>query len=220
MSDGAPASPEEALARSVYPFDDALKPRVQANLAAFHRQMHAAEGRRPAAVALALLPDDEGRACFILTRRGKRLNAHAGQWALPGGRLDEGETAEEAVRRELHEEVGLDLGPDAVLGALDDYPTRSGYVITPIVLWADNPGQLVANPTEVARIYLVPLADLDLPGVPRLISIPESDRPVIQVPLLGAMIHAPTAAVMYQMREVVVHGRSTRVDHLEQPVFA
>ena len=124
------------------------------------------------------------------------------------------------MRRELHEEVGLDLGPDAVLGALDDYPTRSGYIITPIVLWADNPGELVANPLEVARIYLVPLADLDLPGVPRLISIPESDRPVIQVPLLGAMIHAPTAAVMYQMREVVVHGRATRVDHLEQPVFA
>src|SRR6185369_13875713 len=153
-----------------------------------------------AAVALVLLPDDEGRACFILTRRAARLNAHAGQWALPGGRLDPGETAEEAVRRELHEEVGLDLGPDAVLGALDDYPTRSGYIITPI--------------------YLVPLDDLDLPGVPRLISIPESDRPVIQVPLLGAMIHAPTAAVMYQMREVVVHGRATRVDHLEQPVFA
>ena len=167
-----------------------------------------------------MLPDDEGRACFILTRRAARLNAHAGQWALPGGRLDQGETAEEAVRRELHEEVGLDLGPDAVLGALDDYPTRSGYVITPIVLWADNPGELVANPLEVARIYLVPLADLDLPGVPRLISIPESDRPVIQVPLLGAMIHAPTAAVIYQMREVVVHGRATRVDHLEQPVFA
>ena len=202
------------------PFGDALRERARANLAAFDRRAHAAEGSRPAAVALVVLPDDEGRACFILTRRAARLNAHAGQWALPGGRLDSGETAEEAVRRELHEEVGLDLGPDAVLGALDDYPTRSGYIITPIVLWADNPGELVANPLEVARIYLVPLADLDLPGVPRLISIPESDRPVIQVPLLGAMIHAPTAAVMYQMREVVVHGRATRVDHLEQPVFA
>ncbi len=201
-------------------FGDALKERARANLAAFERRTHAHEGRQPAAVALALLPDHEGRACFILTRRGKKLNAHAGQWALPGGRLDPGETVEEAVRRELHEEVGLSLGPEAVLGALDDYPTRSGYTITPIVMWADNPGELVPNPGEVARIYRVPLADLDLPGVPRFISIPESDRPVIQVPLLGAMIHAPTAAVMYQMREVVVHGRSTRVDHLEQPVFA
>ena len=166
------------------------------------------------------MPDDEGRACFILTRRAATLDAHAGQWALPGGRLDPGETAEEAVRRELHEEVGLDLGPDAVLGALDDYPTRSGYTITPDRAVGGRSRRAGANPGEVARIYRVPLADLDLPGVPRLISIPESDRPVIQVPLLGAMIHAPTAAVMYQMREVVVHGRATRVDHLEQPVFA
>jgi 8-oxo-dGTP pyrophosphatase MutT (NUDIX family) len=219
-ADGPPAPADGAPARGAYPFDDALKARVLTNLAAFDRQMHAAEGRRPAAVALALLPDDEGRACFILTRRGKRLNAHAGQWALPGGRLDAGETAEEAVRRELHEEVGLDLGSGAVLGGLDDYPTRSGYVITPIVLWADEPGELVPNPGEVARIYRVPLADLDAPEVPRFISIPESDRPVIQVPLLGALIHAPTAAIMYQMREVLLHGRATRVDHLEQPVFA
>ena len=220
MSEEAPAPPDGAPARSVYEFGDALKARVRANLVAFERQMHAAEGRRPAAVALALLPDDEGRACFVLTRRGKRLNAHAGQWALPGGRLDEGETAEEAVRRELHEEVGLNLGSEAVLGGLDDYPTRSGYVITPIVLWAEDPGELVPNPGEVARIYRVPLADLDVPEVPRFISIPESDRPVIQVPLLGALIHAPTAAIMYQMREVLLHGRATRVDHLEQPVFA
>ena len=109
------------------------------------------EGGRPAAVALVLLPDDEGRACFVLTRRAARLSAHAGQWALPGGRLDPGETAEEAARRELHEEVGLDLGPDAVLGALDDYPTRSGFVITPVVLWADNPGELTAESRSRSR---------------------------------------------------------------------
>ena len=103
---------------------------------------------------------------------------------------------------------------------LDDYPTRSGYTITPVVVWADEPGELVANPAEVARIYRVPLTELEKPEIPRLIRIPESDRPVIQVPLLGVNIHAPTAAVIYQMREVVVHGRATRVDHLEQPVFA
>lgn len=201
-------------------FGPALYDRVRANLTRFERRAHDSGGRRPAAVALALLPDHEGRACFVLTRRAKTLNAHAGQWALPGGRIDAGETAEAAVLRELHEEVGLAVGDDAVLGLLDDYPTRSGYTITPVVVWAESPGELVPNPAEVARIYRVPLADLDHPDVPRLISIPESDRPVIQVPLLGANIHAPTAAVIYQMREVVVHGRATRVDHLEQPVFA
>jgi hypothetical protein len=79
---------------------------------------------------------------------------------------------------------------------------------------------LIPDPAEVASVYRVPLEDLDHPDVPRLISIPESDRPVIQVPILGALVHAPTAAVVYQMREVVVHGRSTRVHDLEQPVWA
>ena len=201
-------------------FDAALRERARANLAAFERRALAPDGRRPAAVALALLSDDDGRACFILTRRAKTLNAHAGQWALPGGRIDSGESAEQAVRRELAEEVGLALDDESVLGLLDDYPTRSGYVITPVVVWAEGAGELVPNPGEVARIYRVPLADLDRPGVPRLVSIPESDRPLIQVPLLDSLIHAPTAAVIYQMREVVVHGRPTRVDHLEQPVWA
>src|SRR5262249_18303384 len=117
-------------------------------------------------------------------------------------------------------ETGLTLGQDAVLGSLDDYPTRSGFVITPIVMWSPASGDLAPNPGEVSAIYRVPLADLDKPGVPRLVRIPESERPVIQLPLLGNLIHAPTAAIVYQMREGVLHGRPTRVDHLEQPVFA
>jgi 8-oxo-dGTP pyrophosphatase MutT (NUDIX family) len=201
-------------------FDDALRARAHAHLAAFERRPLPPDGRRAAAVALALLSDDEGRACFVLTRRTTTLNAHAGQWALPGGRIDPGESAEVAVRRELEEEVGLSLGPESVLGFLDDYGTRSGYIITPVVVWAGHSATLVANPAEVARIFRVPLADLDRPGVPRLIRIPESERPVIQVPLLDSLIHAPTAAIIYQMREVVMHGRATRVDHLEQPVWA
>jgi mutator protein MutT len=201
-------------------FGSDLRHRVEANLARFERRSLEPDGRRAAAVALALVPDAEGRACFVLTRRARTLNAHAGQWALPGGRIDAGETAEDAVRRELAEEVGLVVGEGALLGALDDYGTRSGYIITPIVVWAEEPCELCANPGEVAAVYRIPLAELDRPGVPRLIAIPESERPVIQVPLYDSLIHAPTAAIMYQMREVAVHGRATRVDHLEQPVWA
>ena len=201
-------------------FGEALKTRVKANLAGFARQPIASDGRRPAAVAAVLLPDDEGRACFLLTRRSATLRAHARQWALPGGRIDDGETFEEAALRELREEVGLALGTSSVLGLLDDYGTRSGFIITPVVVWADERTELVPNPDEVAHVYRVPLADLDKPDVPRLITIPESDRPVIQVPLLSSLIHAPTAAVLYQMREVVVHGRATRVAHFEQPTWA
>jgi 8-oxo-dGTP pyrophosphatase MutT (NUDIX family) len=201
-------------------FAEELRARARTHLAGFERRAHPSGGRRPAAVALVLLPDDEGRACFVLTRRADRLRAHARQWALPGGRIDPGETAEGAALRELSEEVGLTLDASAVLGVLDDYPTRSGFVITPVVVWGEGAGTLTPNPDEVKHVYQVPLDDLERPEVPILVTIPESDRPVIQLPILSALIHAPTAAVIYQMREVVVHGRPTRVDHFEQPVWA
>ena len=201
-------------------FDEALRVRVRTNLAGFTRQTIVPDGRKPAAVAVVLLADDEGRACFLLTRRTASLRTHARQWALPGGRIDSGESIEAAALRELREEVGVALEPTAVLGLLDDYGTRSGFIITPVVLWGGVHADLVPNPAEVAHVYRVPLAELDKPDVPRLIRIPESDRPVIQVPLLESLIHAPTAAVLYQVREVVIHGRPTRVAHFEQPTWA
>jgi len=197
-----------------------LRTRMQRNLDRFPRRAHDAEGLKRAAVTLVLLSGDEGEACFVITRRTAKLNSHAGQWALPGGRLDPGESAENAALRETSEEIGLTLGHDSVLGLLDDYPTRSGYAITPVVAWGGLECELVANPAEVAKIYRVPLGVLDGPDVPKLRTIPESDRPVISIPMLGENIHAPTAAVLYQFREVVLRGGDTRVDHFEQPVFA
>lgn len=201
-------------------FSDDLRVRIQSNLKGFEVQGAPLDGRRHAAVTLTLVDDDEGSACFILTRRSAKLKDHPRQWALPGGSLDAGETPETAALRELHEEVGLALDADAVLGRLDDYPTRSGFVITPIVLWGGDGATLEPDPREVSELYRVPLSELDKPDVPGLRSIPESDRPVISVPLVGTHIHAPTAAVIYQLREVAVHGRDTRVAHFEQPVFA
>jgi 8-oxo-dGTP pyrophosphatase MutT (NUDIX family) len=201
-------------------FDDALRARVQKNLAGFARQGSPQTAAVPPPVAVVLLPDEEGRACFLLTRRTATLRAHARQWALPGGRIDAGEIAQAAALRELHEEVGLGLDASSVLGLLDDYGTRSGFIITPVVAWAGEHVELSPNPAEVAHVYRVPLTELDKPDVPRLITIPESDRPVIQVPLLSSLIHAPTAAVIYQAREVAIHGRPTRVAHFEQPTWA
>jgi 8-oxo-dGTP pyrophosphatase MutT (NUDIX family) len=200
--------------------DESLRRRLHANLAAFERRACATDGLRAAAVALALVADADERPCFVLTRRAAKLRSHGGQWALPGGRIDPGESAERAALRELAEEVGLALSEASVLGRLDDYPTRSGYVITPVVVWAVDAGDLERNPQEVAAVYRVPLAELDRPDVPRLRRIPESDRPVISVPLLGTQIHAPTAAILYQLREVAVRGLCTRVAEFEQPVFA
>ena len=201
-------------------YGDELRTRIAGNLKGFERKPHAGEGLRAAAVAVVVLPDDEGRGCFVLTRRASRLKDHPGQWALPGGRVDAEESLAQAALRECREEVNLHLDPGNVLGLLDDYPTRSGFVITPVVVWAAAGSRMHPNEDEVARIYRVPLGDLDRPEVPGLKSIPESDRPVITVPLLDTHIHAPTAAILYQMREVLVHGRSTRVAHYEQPTWA
>lgn len=155
---------------------------------------------------------------FLLTRRAPTLRRHSGQWALPGGRLDPGETVAQAGRRELAEELGLSLGEDALLGALDDYPTRSGFLVSPVVLWGGTVDELTPNPDEVGEVHRVPLRTLDVE--PRFLTIPESQYPVIQLPLFGRFVHAPTGAVLHQFREVVLRGRPTRVAHLEQPVFA
>lgn len=160
-----------------------------------------------------------GEPSFLLTRRAATLRAHGGQWALPGGRLDDGETPVAAGLRELHEEVGLELAEPAVLGMLDDYATRSGFVITPVVVWAGRlEVELQPHAPEVAELHVVPLSAIDVE--PRFHVIPESNAPVIQLPLFGRFVHAPTAAVLYQFRELALHGRTTRVAHFEQPVFA
>jgi 8-oxo-dGTP pyrophosphatase MutT (NUDIX family) len=193
------------------------KDSVAARIAGFPRVTADRADLKQAAVAVCVIVRD-GLPCLLLTRRAAGLRAHAGQWALPGGRRDDGETAIEGALRELAEEVGLELGQDSVLGLLDDYVTRSGYVITPVACWAGTTGHLAGSEAEVASLHEVPLAHLDVE--PRVISIPESDAPVIQLPLLGGYLHAPTAAIVHQFCRIACRGEVHRVAHYEQPVFA
>jgi 8-oxo-dGTP pyrophosphatase MutT (NUDIX family) len=203
------------------PFDDATRRNIAARCAAFARQPETAPDAalKRAAVAIALTGDDENKAALLLTKRAARLRAHGGQWALPGGRCDEGETQIEAALRELHEELGLGLGPEHVLGLLDDYPTRSGYVITPVVVWVATSDAVSPNPQEVASVHRIALLSIEHGDAFDFVAIPESRRRVIRFRHAGGFIHAPTAALIYQFREVLA-GRDTRVAELEQPVFA
>ena len=192
-------------------------------LLAEHIDMSVVPGERSAADGKPLdgrMIGVAGGAAFLLCRRASRLNRHAGQWALPGGRVDAGETALDAALRELDEELGLRLGPENVVGWLDDYPTRSGYVISPVVLWGGADPALRPAPDEVLAVYRIGLHALR-DGRAREVRIPESDRPVLQIPLGNDLIHAPTGAVLHQFALVALHGRAgARVDHYEQPVFA
>jgi 8-oxo-dGTP pyrophosphatase MutT (NUDIX family) len=203
-------------------FNASFKSLAAARCASFQRQdIATAHALKQAAVAVTLVASDDGsgRAAFILTERPSTMRNHAGQWALPGGRCDEGETIAQAALREIEEEIGLIIPESDVLGTLDDFVSRSGYRITPVVVWASSSETLRLNPEEVSIAYRVPLDGFVTKENVSFVSIKESPRPVIRIALMGSHLHAPTAAIIYQFSELL-HGRIARVSEFEQPLFA
>ena len=213
---------------------DRLRERILTNLRSFPVCVKHGLAKRRAAVAVTVVeaghgaevgglprhPQWDDRAAVVLTRRAAGLRHHAGQWAFPGGRMEEGEHPEETALRELAEEVGLQLAPERIMGCLDDFTTRSGFTITPVVVWGGPGRRLTPNPGEVASVHRIPIQELMRSDAPILEPIPASRHPVLLMPVGHSWIAAPTAAILYQFREVAIRGRTTRVAHYEQPYFA
>jgi len=213
---------------------DALRETIRERLARFPVRRAVVDDAHHAAVAITVIDSGFGAdlpglprydtwhdaPALLLTRRSARLRNHAGQWAFPGGRLDPGETPVVTALREMAEEVSVDLGLESVLGQLDDFVTRSGFVMTPIVIWGGGGLETVANPDEVASVHRIPLTEFLRPDAPLLSEMQGSEHPVLRMPVGTDHIAAPTAALIYQFREVCLLDRETRVAHYEQPSFA
>src|SRR4051794_35207787 len=168
----------------IRPFDHTTRRNIAARCAALTRLPEGdpmgALKRAAVAIVLVGVEGAQGETALLLTRRAAGLRAHGGQWALPGGRCDDGETVVQAALRELQEELGLGLEPADVLGMLDDYPTRSGYLITPVVVWAATATEISPNPNEVASVHRIALADIEQVNAFDFVAIPESNRRVIR----------------------------------------
>lgn len=186
-------------------------------LAAFPRVAADPTGRRAAGVAICIV-DDHTEPHVLLIKRAPR-GRNAGQWALPGGRLESGEDAVTAALRETVEEIDVVADPSAVLGLLDDFVADSGFVITPVVLHLPGSVRPRPNPAEVQSVHRIPLRRLESDDLPRWAQLPDG-RPLLQMPLRSdIVVHAPTGAILWQFREVVLLGRQTRVADLAQPEF-
>jgi 8-oxo-dGTP pyrophosphatase MutT (NUDIX family) len=195
---------------------DALRVRIETNLAGFERVALDPTGRRRAAVAIVLNPTETGPA-YLLTRRALHMRRGAGNYALPGGNVDADEDAIDAARRETEEEVGVRLPREAALGLLDDFLTLGGHVVTPVVFWTPTPVTLTPNPQEVHAAWFVPLSDLDHPRAPKRVKNPAGGPPLLRMYARGGWVNAPTAAWLWQFREVCLHGRACRTDAIGQP---
>lgn len=215
--------------------DEEFRRKIHSALAGWERiSLDDANYTKRAAVALTILDEGGGadvpgietprlwssNTAMLLTRRAAGLRKHAGQWALPGGVIDPGESPEEAALRELQEEVGLCLSSGSIIGKLDDFVTHSGFCITPVVVWAGAIASLKLNEAEVASTHRIPLTEFMRPDAPMLETIEESAHPVLRMPVGSRWIAAPTGAILYQFSEVCLRGRPTRVSHFEQPLFA
>ena len=201
-----------------------LSKSLSENFAGFKRlAQDNVESTRAAVMLVVTRERGTNKGSVSLTRRAKTLRRHAGQYALPGGRAEPGETPAETALRECREEIGLNPNAHQVIGLLDDFVTESGFCITPVVACMDETLNPAPDPGEVERVFHIPLTELA--DAKTEVSRSETDESVrngfsIMLPTVGHEVYAPTAAILFQFREVALLGRTTRVNDLGQPRFA
>lgn len=137
--------------------------KIQENLQRFSPTTLSPMGLLPSAVMLTLIPSSN-ELSIIMTARSAHLNNHAGEMSFPGGRFDpqQDENLWKTALRETQEEVGISPEKHQLLGALDDFPTVTGYLIRPYIslYTGPTPVQYKVNSEEVAHLVEIPLSFL------------------------------------------------------------
>ncbi len=187
---------------------------IAGNLQAFERR-DSPLSLTPAAVAIVLVMSD-GIPSVPIFQRPLNMSRHAGQIALPGGKVHSGETVEDCAIREVNEELGLVLDTADVLGLLDDFDTESGFRITPVVIWSSaGVSDLKPSRWEVLKLFVIGTPELhDTVAAAALGSTQEFSLRFQRIE-----VFAPTAAILYQFSEVALDGRPCRVADFYQPPF-
>jgi 8-oxo-dGTP pyrophosphatase MutT (NUDIX family) len=113
---------------------------------------------KPASVLVPVMRRPDGLR-VLLTRRSETLRSHKGQISFPGGRREPSDaSAAAAATREAEEEAGIPPAAVEVIGYLDDYPTITRYMVTPVVGMVEDLAEVRPCAREVAEIFEVPLS--------------------------------------------------------------
>ena len=107
---------------------------------------------------LLLLYEEGDELNVLLIKRPDHMKHHAGQIALPGGRIEAGESPEQTAIRETFEEIGVQVDQIEVLGRLSEfYVEVSRFQIHPVVGWLKSKPVIDMNPNEVEKVLCFPI---------------------------------------------------------------
>lgn len=190
-----------------------LQRAIAANMRRFKR-LRSERRLTPAAVAIVVMQGPD-QPCVPVFQRTHTMSRHAGQMALPGGKLHAGESATECAVRELREELGLAIDGQAALGELDDFDTKSGFTMTPVVFWSEiETSMLRPSHSEVQRLFVLTVEELR-----RAVAAADIGGSKFSLRFPAVEMFAPTAAILYQFSELALDGRACRVGDFYQPPF-